>query len=74
VRREAKTVKNRMHLGLSAGTLASLDVEIERLLALGASIAWEEDSPPHVARSYRNVILRDPEGNEFCLSGGELPN
>lgn len=70
---EAKTVKNRMHLGLSAGTLDELDPEIERLLALGASVAWEEDFPPDVAAFYRNIILRDPEGNEFCLSGGNHP-
>lgn len=70
---EAKTVKNRVHLGLHAGTLAELDAEVERLLSLGASIAWEEAFPPEVAASYRNVILRDPEGNEFCLGGGIHP-
>lgn len=70
---EPKTVKNRLHLGLNAGTLPELEAEIERLLALGASIAWEETFPPQVAASYRNVILRDPEGNEFCLSGGSSP-
>ncbi|MFZ6003649.1 MAG: VOC family protein [Actinomycetota bacterium] len=71
---EAKTVKNRIHLGLSAGTLAELDTEIDRLLALGAAIAWEEEFPRHVAAVYRNVILRDPEGNEFCLGGGKQPD
>lgn len=71
---EAKTAKNRIHLGLSAGTLAELDTEIERLLALGAAIAWEEEFPQHVAAVYRNVILRDPEGNEFCLGGGKQPD
>lgn len=71
---EAKTVKNRMHLGLNAGTLLELEAEIGRLLDLGASIAWEEEFPPHVAASYRNVILRDPEGNEFCLGGGTFPD
>jgi glyoxalase superfamily protein len=69
-RPEPKTVKNRMHLGCSAGDLAALDTEIARLEALGASVAWEEDFPPELAARYRNVILRDPEGNEFCLSGG----
>lgn len=56
---------------LSAGTLVELEAELERLLALGASLAWEEAFAPHVAASYRNVILRDPEGNEFCLGGGD---
>jgi hypothetical protein len=67
---EGKTVKNRMHLGCSAGDLAALDAEIARLQSLGASVAWEEEFPPAVAARYRNVVLRDPEGNEFCLSGG----
>ena len=71
---EAKTVKNRVHLGCSAGALEDLDAELERLYALGASLAWEEEFPPLVAAQYRNVVLRDPEGNEFCLGGGTLPS
>jgi predicted enzyme related to lactoylglutathione lyase len=69
---EGKKVKNRLHLGCTAGSLADLDGEIERLTGLGATIAWEEEFPPPVAARYRNVVLRDPEGNEFCLSGGDL--
>jgi predicted enzyme related to lactoylglutathione lyase len=68
---EDKVVKNRVHLGCTAGSLADLDAEIARLVALGASVAWEEEFPPEAA-NYRNVVLRDPEGNEFCLSGGRL--
>jgi hypothetical protein len=71
---EPKTAKNRVHLGCSGGTLEELDATIDRLLALGGSIAWEEDFPADVAAQYRNVILRDPEGNEFCLGGGEYPS
>jgi predicted enzyme related to lactoylglutathione lyase len=63
---ERKTVKNRVHLGTHV--VADLDTEIERLCALGASEAWEEDLPP----GFRNVVLRDPEGNEFCL-GAHTP-
>jgi hypothetical protein len=70
---EAKAVKNRVHLGCTAGALDALDIEIERLRGLGASVAWEETFAPEIAAVYRNVVLRDPEGNEFCLSGGELP-
>jgi Glyoxalase-like domain len=70
---EAKQVKNRVHLGCSAPSLEELDTEIARLKALGATLAWEEDFPPPVAAVYRNVVLRDIEGNEFCLGGGELP-
>ena len=70
---EPKAVKNRVHLGCSVARLAELDAEIERLRTLGGSIAWEEDFPPAIAKRYRNVVMRDVEGNEFCLSGGSLP-
>jgi hypothetical protein len=70
---EAKLSKNRLHLGCSAGRLEVLDTEIARLQRLGATIAWEEEFPPEIAAVYRNVVLRDLEGNEFCLSGGDLP-
>lgn len=70
---EAKTVKNRLHLGCSAGSRADVEAEIERLTSLGATLAWEEEFPADVAAVYRNVVLRDPEGNEFCLGGGEFP-
>lgn len=59
---EPKTVKNRVHLGFNT---TDLDAEIERLKGLGATLAWEEDFP--VWFRYRNVVMRDPEGNEFCL-------
>jgi hypothetical protein len=70
---EAKAVKNRVHLGCTAGSLAALDAEIARLEALGATIAWEEEFPAAIAASYRNVVLYDVEGNEFCLGAGSLP-
>ena len=70
---EGKVGKNRVHIGCAAGTLDQLDVEIMRLQRLGASIAWEEEFPSEIAAVYRNVILRDLEGNEFCLSGGSFP-
>jgi predicted enzyme related to lactoylglutathione lyase len=69
---EAKVTKNRVHLGCSAGALDALDAEIRRLCRLGATVAWEEEFSPAIASHYRNVVLRDPEGNEFCLSAGEL--
>ena len=71
---EDKVGKNRVHLGCHAGTLDELTAELDRLTELGATIAWEEEFPSEVARHYRNVILRDPEGNELCLSGGSLPS
>lgn len=69
---EGKVVKNRVHLGCSVPAITDLDPEIARLVALGAAIGWEEDFPPAVAASYRNVVLRDVEGNEFCLGGGSF--
>jgi hypothetical protein len=69
---EGKVVKNRVHLGCAVPALEALDAEIERLQGLGATIAWEEDFPEAIAASYRNVVLRDVEGNEFCLSGGSF--
>jgi hypothetical protein len=69
---EGKVVKNRVHVGCAVPELEELDAEIARLEALGATIAWEEDFPPAVAARYRNVILRDVEGNEFCLGAGSF--
>ncbi len=70
---EGKTGKNRLHLGCAVETLDELDAEIARFQALGATIAWEEEFPREVAARYRNVILRDVEGNEFCLGAGHVP-
>jgi catechol 2,3-dioxygenase-like lactoylglutathione lyase family enzyme len=67
---ETKTIKNRVHLGCTAGELGELDAEIKRLTGLGATLAWEEDFPE--GSGYRNVVLRDVEGNEFCL-GARTP-
>ena len=66
---ESKIVKNRLHLGCAVPELQLLDSEIARLVALGAEVAWEEAFPAEIAAVYRNVVLRDVEGNEFCLSG-----
>jgi hypothetical protein len=70
---ESKVVKNRVHLGCAVAELYELDAELERLQALGATIAWEEEFPREIAARFRNVILRDPEGNEFCLGAGTPP-
>jgi len=53
---EAKAVKNRLHLDLTA---ADPEAELRRLTALGATVQ---------ARYEDHVLLADPEGNEFCLS------
>ena len=60
--REAKSVKNRLHLDL-VPVDSTRDKEVERLLALGAT---------QVADHRRTdgsgwVVLADPGGNEFCV-------
>lgn len=52
---ERKTVKNRVHLDLGA---TDRQAEVDRLLALGATIGTEYDD---------HTVLLDPEGNEFCI-------
>ena len=60
---EPKTVKNRVHLDLATESDAQQRAEVNRLLALGATgpadIGQDETVPW--------VVLRDPEGNEFCV-------
>jgi hypothetical protein len=55
---EAKTVKNRLHLDLRSSDLAEAT---EQAVALGATRADD------VYDGGRWQVLRDPEGNEFCL-------
>lgn len=71
---EPKSTKNRLHLGCHVGPIDNYDDELERLLALGARLGWKEVFPPGVEEHYRNWILLDPEGNEFCLGGGAWPS
>jgi predicted enzyme related to lactoylglutathione lyase len=58
---DPKTVKNRVHLDLTASA-QDRDREIERLLALGAR---RVDIGQTGAESW--TVLADPEGNEFCV-------
>lgn len=68
---EPKAAKNRIHLDLRSAPgltaedrLAALEAECTRLVALGASRVqrFEPDS-----LSAGHIVMRDPEGNEFCL-------
>ena len=72
---EGKAGKNRLHLdvNLTGGQLvmpdldqrrALVEAEVERLVGLGASIAYR--NAPEGA-NYHAVTLLDPEGNEFCV-------
>jgi hypothetical protein len=59
--------KNRMHVDLAS---REPDAEIERIVRLGAQLVDERrDGAPtwREGNGTRWVVLRDPEGNEFCI-------
>ena len=68
---EAKTAKNRVHLDVRVagpdvrGTERQrlVDEHVKRLVEAGASVAWRADD----IRG-KSVVMRDPEGNEFCVA------
>ena len=53
--------KNRVHLALVA---ADRDAEVERLRSQGAALVARHELP-----DFTWVVLADPEGNQFCVSG-----
>lgn len=59
---EPKTAKNRVHLDVRVGQ-EELDAELERVRGLGATFVQWDSYPGH-----RWAVMRDPEGNEFCLT------
>lgn len=59
---DPKTVKNRMHLDLQPQD-RTRDEEVERLLALGATLQGDHRRPDGTGW----VTLHDPEGNELCV-------
>ncbi|MER6114281.1 VOC family protein [Streptomyces sp. NPDC001743] len=65
---EPKRSKNRVHLDIQPDD-RTRDEEVERLLALGATLVGDHRRPN--GRGW--VTLADPEGNEFCVecSAGE---
>jgi hypothetical protein len=62
---EEKSDKNRLHIDVSPTDRTTAE-EVERLLGLGATHAniGQGDVPW--------VVLRDPEGNEFCVLGSHV--
>ncbi|MFD2417267.1 VOC family protein [Amycolatopsis pigmentata] len=56
---EGKAGKNRLHLDLAPRS-GDQYAEIDRLVALGATVLSDEKRHPW-------VVLADPEGNEFCV-------
>ncbi|MBB3098081.1 catechol 2,3-dioxygenase-like lactoylglutathione lyase family enzyme [Actinoplanes campanulatus] len=68
---EGKAVKNRVHLDVRAGTglvgderLATLEAERDRLIALGATHDYTLYAD---GENESCIVMRDVEGNEFCL-------
>ncbi|MHC5902336.1 VOC family protein [Streptomyces sp. S6] len=59
---EAKSLKNRVHFDLQPQD-RTRDEEVERLLALGATLAADHRRPDGTGWA----TLQDPEGNEFCV-------
>jgi catechol 2,3-dioxygenase-like lactoylglutathione lyase family enzyme len=59
---EGKTVKNRLHLDLAPFAGDDQAAEVQRLLDMGATRADVGQ-----AETVSWVVLRDPEGNEFCV-------
>ena len=68
---EPKTIKNRVHLDVNVGggpavpvadRRQRVDAAVERIAALGATRL----GPVEELNEYW-VVLRDPEGNEFCV-------
>jgi len=69
---EGKVAKNRVHLDVRAAPglngeerLAALELECERLVALGATRLRRFEADPPMSEGF--IVMTDPEGNEFCL-------
>jgi len=60
---EAKTTKNRVHLDWHA---PDREVEVDRLIALGATRLWDVKN-----EDFEWTTLADVEGNEFCVVQAE---
>lgn len=58
---EGKTAKNRVHLDIHVDP-AGKAAEVDRLTGLGAHLI-----ETHSDRGPLTYVMRDPEGNEFCL-------
>ncbi|MFD7414134.1 VOC family protein [Kitasatospora purpeofusca] len=59
---EERRGKNRVHIDFAAAPGTGLAGEVERLVALGASVVGEHSIP-----GLTWTVLQDPAGNEFCV-------
>lgn len=60
---EPKTAKNRCHLDLRADDRDGVQAELDRLVALGATVLRK----PEEEFGHYWATLQDPEGNELCI-------
>ncbi len=58
---EPKQAKNRVHLDLTSPE----PMVVDELVALGATVVGEHEVP---GGTHRWAVMRDPEGNEFCVA------
>jgi hypothetical protein len=63
---EPKTGKNRLHLDLV--TDGSMEAEVVRLVEAGAQLIEVRQDPASYDNPDSWTVMRDPEGNEFCVS------
>ena len=63
---EPKAGKNRLHLDLV--TLGPMEAEVARLTAAGAEVVEVRHDPPFLDHPDIWTVMRDPEGNEFCVT------
>jgi catechol 2,3-dioxygenase-like lactoylglutathione lyase family enzyme len=69
---EDKVAKNRLHIDVRAAPglhgderMAALEAECDRLVGLGATRVRRDEPAPPLSAGF--IVMRDPEGNEFCL-------
>jgi predicted enzyme related to lactoylglutathione lyase len=63
---EPKAGKNRLHLDLL--TAGSMDAEVARLARAGAEVVEVRRDPDSMDNPDTWTVMRDPEGNEFCVT------
>ena len=63
---ERKAGKNRLHLELV--TDGSMEAEVTRLVEFGAQLIEVRQDPASYDNPDTWTVMRDPEGNEFCVS------
>jgi hypothetical protein len=65
---EPKSAKNRMHIDIRVGggpaREQAVRAKVADLVSFGATVVREE----HYGGEFGHVVMRDPEGNEFCVA------